>query len=297
MVTPAQHDGFTLIELVVVIVISGIIAIAITNFITHPIEGYNDLQRRTQLVDAAEMTLQKMTRDIRRALPNSIRTNGNTIDMINTLDAGIYRIVPPPGGSNNLLEFGWDDGAFAGDARFTLYGQLQQLELPFSGNLSLVINSTNSTDVYAQSVNSDRSSSSENYVITPPGITVTIDTSADSVVSLDSPVFLTPFSSEPPELGTSLQGRRVFLANGGITFKCESGRLNRYSEHSLSTTIGDTDGTSADLLADHVDCANTSFTFDPGSPLRGALATLKITLTDAGERITLLHQVHVSNTP
>jgi len=294
---PLLSYGFTLIELIVVIVVSGIIAIAITNFIVHPIDGYNDLQRRTELVDSAEMALQKMARDIRRALPNSVRTNSTTIDMINTLDAGVYRITPPPGGNSNLLEFGWDDGSFGGDNQFTIYGQFQQLNLPFSQSIALVINSTNSTDVYAQSVNPDRTSATENYVITPPGITVSIDTNADSAVTLSSPVFLTPFSSEPPALDTSIQGRRIFLVNGGITYKCESGKLNRYSDHSLSTTVGDTGSASADLLAAHVDCTNTSFTFDPGSPLRGALATLTITLSDSGETITLLHQVHVSNTP
>ncbi|MCP3675676.1 MAG: prepilin-type N-terminal cleavage/methylation domain-containing protein [Gammaproteobacteria bacterium] len=295
------YSGFTLIEMIVVIVISGIIAISITNIIVHPVEGYNDLQRRAELVDSAEMTLQKIARDIRRALPNSIRTDASTttIDMINTLDAGIYRFFPPPGSADNLLEFGYDDGSFSGDDHFTLYGKMKQISLPFSSDsVQLVINSINTNDIYSQGDDNTRSSSTENYVITPPGITVSIDNSTDSIITLSSPVFLTPFSSTTPELSTSIQGRRVFLTNGGITYKCESNKINRYSEHALSSTIGNsgTIGTSNTLSA-HVDCTNTSFTFNPGSPLRGALATLKITLSDQGETITLLQQVHVGNTP
>lgn len=291
-----RSSGFTLIEMVVVIVISGIIAIAVANIIIRPIEGYDDLQRRTELVDSAEMALQKMSRDIRRALPNSIRTSSSAIDMINTLDAGIYRAFPPPGGSN-LIDFEADIASNTGDDEFTVYGQFNNISLPFSDTIALVINSTNSTGVYAQSVNTDRTSSTENYVITPPGVTLSIDTSSDSVITLSSPVFLTPFSSTPPELPTSIQGRRVFLVDGGVTYKCEGSQLNRYSGHTLSTVIANTGGTTAELLATHVDCSNTRFSFDPGSPQRAALATLKITLSDSGETITLLHQVHVSNTP
>lgn len=292
-----RSNGFTLVELIVVIVISGIIASVITNIIIHPIEGYDDLQRRTELVDSAEMTLQKIARDIRRALPNSVRTSASAIDMINTLDAGMYRAFPPPGGPANLIAFGWDDGSFAGDDTFTIYGQLKQLTLPFSDTIELVINNSNSTDVYAQSVNTDRTSSTENYVITPPGLTISVDASADSVITLSSPVFLTPFISATPQLSTSIQGRRFYLVNGAIAYKCESGQLNRYSDYALSTTIGNTGAASPNLLASHVDCSNTSFIFDPGSAQRGALATLKITLSDSGETVTLLHQIHVSNTP
>ena len=41
--------------------------------ITRPIEAYGDQLRRQQLVDQAEMVLRQIARDVRRALPNSIR--------------------------------------------------------------------------------------------------------------------------------------------------------------------------------------------------------------------------------
>ena len=290
--------GFTLAELIVVMVVIGILSVGVSSLIIYPVESYNDLKRRAELVDMAEMALQKMARDIRQALPNSIRTNSTMIEMLNTLDAGIYRFYPPPGSNANLLKFGYDDGSFSGDDRFTIYGQFRQLGS--EAITALVINNTNNSDIYSQGSSSIRNSSSENYVITAPGTNITVTSGSDDTVNMDLS-FLTPLSSTTPQLTTSLQGRRVFLSNGMITYKCEggiNGQINRYSGHAINAAIGTISGGSgANLLSDHVDCAATSFTFDPGSAQRGAIATLKITLTDAGESITLLHQIHVNNMP
>ncbi|RKZ99178.1 MAG: hypothetical protein DRQ43_00400 [Gammaproteobacteria bacterium] len=290
-----RANGFTLTELIVVMVIIGILSVGVSSLIIYPVESYSDLKRRAELVDMAEMALQKMARDIRQALPNSIRTNSSMIEMLNTLDAGIYRYYPPPGGNANLLKFGYDDGSFSGDDTFTIYGQFQQLGS--EAITALVINNTNNSDIYSQGSSNIRSSSSENYVITTPGTNITVSSGSDDTVNMDLS-FLTPLSSTTPQLTTSLQGRRVFLSNGMITYKCESDQINRYSGHAINAAIGTISGGSgANLLSDHVDCTETSFTFDPGSAQRGAIATLKITLTDAGESVTLLHQIHVNNMP
>ena len=62
-----QHKGFTLIELIIVMVIVSILATMTTDIITLPVKSYIDLERRTTLVDTAEITLRRMQRDIRRA--------------------------------------------------------------------------------------------------------------------------------------------------------------------------------------------------------------------------------------
>jgi MSHA biogenesis protein MshO len=69
-----RNHGFTLIEAVVVIVITGIIAGMVAVFIKAPVQSYMDTRDRDELTDSASAALRKMRVDLRLALPNSIRT-------------------------------------------------------------------------------------------------------------------------------------------------------------------------------------------------------------------------------
>ena len=65
--------GFTLVEAIVVIVITGIIAAGVAVFIRAPVEGYVDSVARAELTDAADTALRRLSRDVNSALPNSLR--------------------------------------------------------------------------------------------------------------------------------------------------------------------------------------------------------------------------------
>ncbi len=72
----AQHKqqyGFTLIEMIVVIVITGIIAGVVAVFLKAPVQGYIDSARRAELTDIADTAIRRMARDVRTAVPNSVR--------------------------------------------------------------------------------------------------------------------------------------------------------------------------------------------------------------------------------
>src|SRR5467141_1682767 len=69
-----SERGVTLIEMVIVIAITAIIAGAVAVFISRPVEGYADAARRAEMTDIADTALRRITRDLRTALSNSIRT-------------------------------------------------------------------------------------------------------------------------------------------------------------------------------------------------------------------------------
>ncbi|HKJ76731.1 MAG TPA: hypothetical protein VKA64_05965, partial [Gammaproteobacteria bacterium] len=101
---------------------------------------------------------------------------------------------------------------------------------------------------------------------------------------------------EPPEVNDSIQGRRVYLVDGPVQYRCKDNTLWRYSGYGLTATQGEP-AAGGSKVADHVDCASTRFCYAPGAAQRAALATLEIRLSDQGETVTLLHQVHVVNVP
>ena len=89
-----QH-GFTMVELVIVIVITGIIAASLTVFFRPAVEGYLASRARADLTDQADTDLRRMVRDVRVAVPNSIRTPGDQcFELIPTSTGGRYRAGP-----------------------------------------------------------------------------------------------------------------------------------------------------------------------------------------------------------
>ena len=96
--------GVSLIELIIVIAISGILASTVAILILRPIQGYDTLTRRADMVDRAENALRRTQRDIRAALPNSVRIPGGTgqaIEMLNTINGARYRDKPGQIGVND----------------------------------------------------------------------------------------------------------------------------------------------------------------------------------------------------
>ena len=71
--TRKKSSGFSLIELIVVIVILGVLAASITSFIRFGTQIYTETTARDQLVSSARFAIERLNREVRNALPNSLR--------------------------------------------------------------------------------------------------------------------------------------------------------------------------------------------------------------------------------
>jgi MSHA biogenesis protein MshO len=97
-------DGFTLVELVVAILVSSVMAIGIVSYIARSAEGLNSTAVRARLASSGRVAIDRIAMEIHNALPNSIRvaSSGSTqcIEFIPINAATSY--VNPPFGSASL---------------------------------------------------------------------------------------------------------------------------------------------------------------------------------------------------
>lgn len=92
---PRRTRGFTLVELVVVIVIGGVMAATLTAFFRPAFEGYLVSRSRAELAAEADRALRRMVHDIRVAVPNSIRSAGAAcFEVVPTRAGGRFRTGP-----------------------------------------------------------------------------------------------------------------------------------------------------------------------------------------------------------
>jgi MSHA biogenesis protein MshO len=284
---PRPQRGFTLIELVITLVISTIVVSFVSLFISGPVRGFADQSRRARLVDAADSALDRIGRDVRRALPNSVRTTASgavtALELLSTVDGARYR-AQPPGTADQILDFAASDGAW------NVLGPFTQVAKPFSSTshyLAIYNVGVPGADAYALT-----------DVMTPPGRTITI--AADGATGEDR-VTVTPgfhFAYASPT-------QRVFLVDGAVSYLCDtvSGTLTRYRGYAIDASQANRDshgelvgaGATASLMADQI--AGCSFLYTPGTAERAGLVTLEITVRAQGETVSLLSQAHVDNVP
>lgn len=90
-----RERGFTLIELVLVIVIGGVVAATIAVFLRPAVEGWLAVRLRSDLSDQAANALRTVQRDVRAAVPNSIRTpSDQCFELVPTIAGGRFRREP-----------------------------------------------------------------------------------------------------------------------------------------------------------------------------------------------------------
>lgn len=69
--------GFTLIELITVIVIFAVVGIGIASFVRGSMQIYLDVNTREALLTESRFAVERMARELRGAVPNSVRITGN----------------------------------------------------------------------------------------------------------------------------------------------------------------------------------------------------------------------------
>lgn len=264
--TSRRATGFSLIELVVVLVLLAALALVSVALIRQPIDASADVQRRARLADAADQAMARLSRDIRLALPNSIRTSadGRAIEMLVAPMGGRYRARPTAADTGDVLDFA------VADTSFDLLAALPAA--PVAGQWAVVYNLTASGSLANAWAGGNRASIGSG--------------STDMRVVL-AQAFQFPFPSP---------SQRVYIVDQAVQYRCTTdGRLLRHAGFTPAAAMQVPPTGTGALIAEGVSLCD--FRYQAGNASRQGLAMLSLALSREGESVNLLKSVHLPNLP
>lgn len=287
-----RGQGFTLVELIVVLVLIGVLAGMLTMAVRPLIGSYVAVSGRAGLTDQADTALRRILADVRAAVPNSVRLIApNCIEMIPTSDGGRMRMGPDTvwdaaHPSNKSLAYD-DTRLVTGFDVLTPRGAVQV-------NDWVVINSQNTNDVYAgvnraqiASIDPTPDPSVGNYRINFAG--------AASTGKWFPPGY--PGGRFVVVPGAQ-QAVSYVCAGAGTSAGGGSGTLYRISGYGFNATAScPTPGPASPVVATKVSSCNFSYDPTQGLTEQNGYLQLSLGLADGGESISLTAGAHVENLP
>ena len=281
-----RQRGFTIVEAIVVIVITGIIGAIVAVFIKLPVRGYLDSVARAEAADMADNTMRRLTRELRLALPNSVRANGTAIEFIET-KVGLRYLADDDIGPVGGIPLSWTD---ATATTFSVVGGIP------GGRHAPVLND------FVVIYNLGAGQEPANAYANCAGPCNRAQIAAINPVASTMTLLANPFAAQSAA-GTALASpvKRFHVITGPVSYVCDSAtrRLTRHWGYGFlaDQPTAFTTGNRAILAENVVSCA---FAYDTLASQHSALIGITLTLQVQDEnrsQVTLMHQVHVDNTP
>ena len=260
-----DRNGFTLVELIVVIVVLSIVSVLGAQMIVTATDSYARTESRSKLVQTGRQAIERMTRQLRLALPNALRVSpsANCIEFMQVVAGAHYLNAVPD--SNN--------GAPLTDAVATA-----PFTLGAGSAAHVAIAPLTDIEVYTTAV---------------PAARVGIGTLGGA------PIDTVPLAGNHRFLRNSIN-RRLFVLDNPARFCVTGGQLRYYSDYGLlSTALTDADPGGGDslLARDVAAAAPGAFTLSAGTEDRNTIVDIRLRFGESGESIVLNHKVFVRNVP
>lgn len=283
-VANVANSGFTLVELVIAISLMGVVAALVSTMIGNQMLGYVDTARRADLVARADMALQMIARDLRSAVPYSVRVSGgNAIEWVPVLDWGRYRkridptVSDPVAAAMATLDF------TALDTGFDVLHPAGMPTLPANGRI--VMGNTAAMGVDGVNIYGSPSVGSlvpaGSHVITPSTLNVGVT---------GNQITLTPGF----QFAMGSAAGRFYLVNYAASYICSGGSITRYANYGIQSSqpASAPFGSSAALLIDGITSCQFSYTAIDAT---FGMVTVTLQVTDSGESVTLTRAITIEN--
>lgn len=288
--------GFTLIELIVVVLLLTVVIGMTATLTLKPLQAYGNVRLRAALTDTTEAATRRMGRDIRSALPNSLRVGGGGLafELLHVLDGARYRVEAGvnPSTVDHMPATHWLDFTGQEDS-FNILGRFQELGLAYGvgspAGYRLAIYPTEAA------IYNDAATAANPGVITSgvAGGFQLADEGDEDRIAL-SPTL--QFSLASPR-------QRVYVVDTPVSYLCDLGteQLVRYSGYAIASAQP-VDGSVVPLSAGNIALLATNvtgcdFRYNTSTATHSGLVTIDLTVARDGESARLLHQIHVSNSP
>lgn len=287
---PGVARGFTLVEIVVVIFLVAVLAGGSSVYMARMVDGYMSTLRRAVLSESADGALRQMGRDIKAALPMSLRVSAagavTYVEFLATKTGGRYK---------------YQRNCFTNScSSLTTLGNVND------GTWSLVLNSDRlslwSQD-YGTSLNCAAGDVSAWCAGTPgvsnwaPVITAFDNSGNEQTIRFAA----TSFSAISDQLSNAFR-----VIEGPVSYVCDpqAGTLTRYWGYALPQQTQWTGtppaGAQSALVARQVAACQINYDSNASAQqglLGRGLISIGLTLSSQSETISLVQQVHVNNVP
>ena len=263
-----KNHGFSLLELIIVIVLIGIMSISLGKLTTNTVFSYIDAKDRNRLSQSSKWVIERISREIREAIPQSVRTG----------DSGGFHCV----------EF------------MPIENSSTYLDLPASGTIS-------SFTAAEYDLVSSTSNLIAIMPINPASLynlTGTIGT-VTSVVATANPDQVTVTLSGPTTFTRRSPQSRFFLLSGPVSFCLNNanGQMSRYSGYAISASQ-QFPPSGGELIGENFSANTTVFNYQANTLSRSGLLQINLhsqnrnrSLSGNQESFDVFHEVHIRNVP
>ena len=282
----SRATGFTLVEMVVTVVVFGMIAVSVSIFFKPAFDIWWTSRSRAALVGDVQTVLRVMLREVRSAVPNSIRTpDSNCFELVPSKGGGRYRLAP--------------DTVNAGSAAADPAGTTSSFDVltplsntPDAGDW-VVVDNQNAGDVY--------SGINRSAVVSVGSVAANLGRHRLTIAPLQFPLgydggrFMLVDKDEGPVFYACRGTGSTLDANGNAPGVLV--RLHSYGYNSAAPTSCPSSTALGRIVATGLRSCRFVYTANQGATQQSGYIALQLEFTRNGETASLLSGAHVVNAP